>query len=130
MREGRKAPEFHLSWPLRAKGLPRQDAQPRPGADEGYGIPSATREDSSFPMAAMLTTSLRSSCPCKSSCSPVLTSVELCRHPIRVNFKSPNLSLLGRCSGQTPVLALEEAVGLGSHTLAGSTARPPSSSGS
>lgn len=97
---------------------------------EGCDIPPTAREDNSFSMATVLPPNLGSFRPCKRRRSLVLTSVELCRHPIRVNFKSPHLSLLGRCSGQTPVLALEEVVSLGSHTLAGSIARPPSSSGS
>lgn len=42
-----------------------------------------------LPWAAVLTTSLGSSCPCQSSCSSVLTSVELNRHPIKVNSRAP-----------------------------------------
>lgn len=71
-----------------------------------------------LPWAVVLTMSLGSSCPCQSSCSSVLPSVELSRHPIKVNSRAPP-PLLGRCcSRQTPAPVLEEAVGLDSHTLA------------
>lgn len=75
LREGRKAPEFHLSWPMRAKGLPQQNAHPWPSVDRGHGVPLAYREDNNFPVVAVLTTSLGSSCPLLER---MLTCSDLC----------------------------------------------------